>query len=55
MQEVIDVLMIKLCAEEGASPQKVFFYFVFFAVFFIILAILEKNLNKSVGDIKNSL
>ena len=29
IQEVIDASMIKICAEEGVSPEQVFFIFTF--------------------------
>ena len=54
IQEVIDALMIKVCADEGVSPKQVFFILLFFAVHFIIMTILEKSLNKSVEDIEKS-
>ena len=48
IQEVINVLLIETCAEEGVSPEQEYFYFaLFFSVFFIIMSILEKNLNKN--------
>ena len=47
---------MEVCAEEGMYPEQVFFLFCFFfADVFIIMVILEKNLKKSVEDIKNSL
>ena len=52
MQEMIDALMIELCAEEDVSTEQVFFYF---AVVFKIMATQEKNLSKSVEETKNSL
>ena len=52
MQEMIDASMMEVCAEEGVSPEQVFFYF---AVVFIIMATQEKNLSKSVEEIENSL
>ena len=49
IQEVIDASMIEVCA------WQVFFLFCFFfAVVFIIIAILENNLNKSVEDIRKA-
>ena len=48
--------MTEVCTEEGVSPEQVFFLFCFYlAVVFIIIAILEKNLNKSDEDIKDRL
>ena len=53
--------MIEVYTEEGVSPEQVYFYFCFFIfififffldVVFIIMAILEKNLNRSVGHKK---
>ena len=56
MKEDIDVSMIEVCTEEGVLLEQVFFLFCFFfSVVFIIMAILEKNLNKSVEDIKKQL
>ena len=56
VQEMIDALMTEVCTEEGVSPEQVFFLFCFsLAVVFIIIAILEKNLNKSDEDIKDRL
>ena len=56
VQEMIDALMAEVCTEEGVSPEQVFFLFCFsLAVVFIIIAILEKNLNKSDEDIKDRL
>ena len=48
--------MIEVCAEEDVSPEQVFFFYFafFFPVVFIIMVILEKNLNESGEDIKNS-
>ena len=36
MQKVIDGLTIKVCADKGVSPEPVFFYFDFLAVFFMM-------------------
>ena len=47
--------MIEMCLEEGLSSEQVYLILLFFAVVFIIIAIQEENLNKSVEDIKNSL
>ena len=56
VEEMIDALMAEVCTEEGVSPEQVFFLFCFsLAVVFIIIAILEKNLNKSDEDIKDRL
>ena len=56
LKELIEALMVNVCAEEGVSPEQVFFLFCFsLAVVFIIIAILEKNLNKSDEDIKDRL
>ena len=53
MQEVIDTLMIEVCAEKSASPEQVFFILCFFfPAVFIIMVIQEKNLNKSVEDME---
>ena len=52
MPEVINVVMIEVYNEESLYPEQVFSLFCFV---FIIMAILEKNLNKYVEDIKNSL
>ena len=52
MQEVISVVMIEVYIEERLYSEHVFSLFCFV---FIIMAILEKNLNRSVQDIKNSL
>ena len=49
MQEMIDASMIEKCAEESVSPEQIFFYF---GVVFIIMATQEKNLSKSVEEIK---
>lgn len=57
MQDEIDASMVEVAPEEGVSPELVFFYFAFFVVLFI-MAILEKNLSKSVEDkhcVKNQL
>ena len=52
---MIDASMIEVCVEEDVSPEQVSFLFcLFFAVVFIIMTILEKNLNESGEDIKNS-
>ena len=50
MQEMIDSLMIEVCTEEGTSPEQVFF-----AVVVIIMTNQERNLTKSIGEIKNGL
>ena len=42
MQEVINASKIEICSEEDTFPEQVFF------IAFIIMAILEKNLSKSV-------
>ena len=42
MQEVIDAMMLEVCTEEGVSPEKIIFILHFFAVAFLIIAILEK-------------
>ena len=47
--------MIEVCAKEGVSPKQVFFFPFSFGVVFIIIGTVEKNLNKSVEDLKNSL
>ena len=60
MQKVTDGSVIEVYTEEGVSPEQVYFYFCFFIfififfldVFFIIMVILEKNLNRSVGHKK---
>ena len=46
MQELVDASMVQVCAEESLSSEQVFFVLLFFAVVFIIMAILEKNLNE---------
>ena len=51
MQEMMDVSLIEVCAEEGVSTEQVLFYF---AVVFIITAAQEKNVSKSVEEITNS-
>ena len=51
MQEVIDLLMIEVHAEEGVSPEQVFS----FAVVFVIMDVQEKNLSKTIAEIKTSL
>ena len=53
MQEVIDASMIEIALKKAYLLNRYFFCFLF-AVVFIIMAILKKNLNKSVEDIKNS-
>ena len=45
--------MAEVCDEEGVSAEQVFFYFAIFAVVFIIMTILEKDVNKSVEEIKH--
>ena len=52
MQEMISVVMIEVYTEELLYSEHVFSLFCFV---FIIMAILEKNLNRSIEDIKNSL
>ena len=39
LQEMMDVSIVEVCAEEGISPEQVFFYF---AVVFIVMATQEK-------------
>ena len=56
IQEVIDMSMKEVRAEDGISSEQVFFYFCFFFVaVFIIMAILEKILKTRVLNTKNSL
>lgn len=43
MQELIDLLMIEVHAEEGVSPEEVFLKFFFFAIVFVIMAVQERN------------
>ena len=52
IQEMISVVMIEVYTEERLYSEHVFSLFCFV---FIIMAILEKNLNRSIEDIKNSL
>ena len=59
MQKVTDGSVIEVYTEEGVSPEQEYFNFCFFIfifffldVVFIIMAILEKNLNRSVGHKK---
>ena len=42
LKELIEALMVKVCAEEGVSPEQVFFILFFFVAIFIIMPILEK-------------
>ena len=51
MQEVIDLSMREVHAEEGVSPEQVFS----FTVVFVRMAVQEKNLSKTIADIKTSL
>ena len=49
LKELIEALMVKVCAEEGASPEQVFFILLF-CCYLYHNAYSRKNLSKSVED-----
>ena len=55
IQKGIDASMIEEALEKAYLLNRYFLFLFFFAVVFIIMGILEKNLNKSVEDMKDSL
>ena len=55
IQKGIDASMIEEALEKAYLLNRYFLFCFFFAVVFIIMGILEKNLNESVEDMKDSL
>ena len=49
LKELIEALMVKVCAEEGVSPDR-YFLFCFFCCYLYYNAYSRKNLNKSLED-----
>ena len=47
--------MTEVCAEEGVSQNSFFLFSFSFDVVFILMAILEKNINKIAEDLKKQL